>query len=184
MISNSICSSLVYFFIICMCIYIIANFFWNLRFMYVNAYHSTFSNFNLFIIWVSVQFSHSVVSDSLQPRGLKHARPPCPSPTPGVYSNSCPLPMLPSNHLILCRPLLLLPLIFPSIRIFSNESSLRIRWTKYWSFSLNISLSNEYPGLISFRMDWSYLLEVQRTLKSLSPTPQFKSIFFGTQLSL
>ena len=137
--------------------------------------HSTFSNFNLFIIWVSVQFSHSVVSDSLRPRGLKHARPPCPSPTPGVYSNSCPLPMLPSNHLILCRPLLL-PLIFPSIRGFWNESNLCIRWAKYWSFSFSISPSNEHPGLISFRMDWSYLLEVQRTLKSLSPTPQFKSI--------
>ena len=122
MISNSICSSLVYFFIICMCIYrivnIIAKFFWNLSFMYVTAYHSTFSNFNLFIIWVSVQFSHSVVSDFLRPCGLKHARPPCPSPTPGVYSNSCPLPMLPSNHLILCRPLLLLRLVFPTSRSF------------------------------------------------------------------
>ena len=76
-----------------MCIYhivnIIAKFFWSLRFMYVNAYHSSFSNFNLFTIWVSVQFSCSVVSDSLQPHGLQHARPPCPSPTPGVCSNSC-----------------------------------------------------------------------------------------------
>ena len=133
-------------------------------------------NSNNWLTLSSVQFSGSVVSEFLWPHWLQLARPPCPSPTPGVYSNSCPLPMLPSNHLILCRPLLLLPLIFPSIRIFSNESSLRIRWTKYWSFSLNISLSNEYPGLISFRMDWSYLLEVQRTLKSLSPTPQFKSI--------
>ena len=75
--------------------------------------------------------------------------------------------MMPSNHLILCCPLLLLPSIFPSIRVFSNESILRIRWPKYWSFSLNISPSNEHPGLISFRMDWLDLLEVQGTLKSL-----------------
>ena len=87
-------------------------------------------------------------------------------------SRSPPKPMsiesvLPSNHLILCRPLLLLPSIFPSIRGFSNESSLHIRWPKYWSFSLIISPSNEHPGLISFRMDWLDLLAVQGTLKSL-----------------
>ena len=87
-------------------------------------------------------------------------------------SRSSPKPMsielvMPSNHLILCRPLLLLPLIFPSIRVFSNESALCIRWPKYWSFSLNISPSNEHPGLISFRMDWLDLLAVQGTLKSL-----------------
>ena len=75
--------------------------------------------------------------------------------------------MMPSNHLILCRPLLLLPSIFPSIRVFSNESALLIRWPKYWSFSFNISPSNEHPGLISFRMDWLDLLAVQGTLKSL-----------------
>ena len=74
---------------------------------------------------------------------------------------------MPSNHLILCRPLLLLPSIFPSIRVFSNESALRIRWPKYWSFSFNISPSNEHPGLISYRMDWLDLLAVQGTLKSL-----------------
>ena len=74
---------------------------------------------------------------------------------------------MPSNHLILCRPLLLLPSIFPSIRVFSNESAFRIRWPKYWSFSFNISPSNEHPGLISFRMDWLDLLAVQGTLKSL-----------------
>jgi len=73
----------------------------------------------------------------------------------------------PSNHLILCCPLLLLPSIFPSIRVLSNESALHIRWLKYWSFSFNISPSNEYPGLISFRMDWLDLLAVQGTLKSL-----------------
>ena len=75
--------------------------------------------------------------------------------------------MMPSNHLILCRPLLLLPSIFPSIRIFSNESALHIRWPKYWSFSFNISPSNEHPGLISFRMDWLDLCAVLGTLKSL-----------------
>ena len=75
--------------------------------------------------------------------------------------------VMPSSHLILCRPLLLLPSIFPSIRVFSNESVLHIRWPKYLSFSFNISLSNEHPGLISFRMDWLDLLAVQGTLKSL-----------------
>ena len=75
--------------------------------------------------------------------------------------------VMPSNHLILCHPLLLLPSIFPSIRVFSNESALRIRWPKYWSFSFNISPSHEHPGLISFRMDWFDLLAVQGTLKSL-----------------
>ena len=83
--------------------------------------------------------------------------------------------VMPCNHLTLCRPLLLLPSIFPSIRVFSNESALSIRWPKYWSFSFNISPSNEHPELISFRMDWLDLLAVQGTLKS-SPTPQFKSI--------
>ena len=85
--------------------------------------------------------------------------------------------VMPSSHLILYRPLLLLPPIPPSIRVFSNESTLHMRWPKYWSFSLSISPSNEHPGLISFRMDWLDLLAVQGTLKSLSsPTPQFKSI--------
>ena len=81
--------------------------------------------------------------------------------------------VMPSNHLILCRPLLLLPSIFPSIRVFSNESALCIRWLKYWSFSFNISPSNEYSQLISFRMDW---LESLRDSQESSPTPQFKSI--------
>ena len=83
--------------------------------------------------------------------------------------------VMPSNHLILCRPLRLLPSIFPSIRVFSNESALCITWPKYWSFSFSISPSSEHPGLISFRMDWLDLLAVQGTFKS-SPTPQFKSI--------
>ena len=76
--------------------------------------------------------------------------------------------MMPSNHLILCHPLLLPPSIFPSIRVFSSESVLRVRWPKYWSFSFNISPSNEHPGLVSFRMDWFDLLAAQGTLKSLT----------------
>ena len=97
--------------------------------------------------------------------------------------------MMPSNHLILCFPCLLLPSIFPSIRVFSNESALRIRWPKYWSFSFNISPSNEHPGLISFRMDWFDLLAVQGTLKSLRQHRSSRasvlrhSAFFIVQLS-
>ena len=97
---------------------------------------------------ISVQFSRSVVSNSLWPHGLQHARLPCPSPTPGDYSNSCPsLWVMPSNHLILCHSPLLLPSIFPSIRVFSNELVLHIRWPKCGSFSFSISPSNEYSGL-------------------------------------
>ena len=119
-------------------------------------------------IWFkSVQFSRLVVSDSLRPHGQQHARPPCPSPTPWVYSNSWILMVMPSNHLILCHPLLLLPSIFPSVRIFSNESVICIRWPKYWSFSFSISPSNEYSALISSRMDWLDLLAFQGPLKSL-----------------
>ena len=107
---------------------------------------------------------------------MQHARLPCPSPTPGAYSKLMSIEsVVPSNRLILCRPLLLLSSVFPSIRVFSNESVLHIRWPKYWSFSFSISPSNEYSGLISFRMDWLDLLAVHGTLKS-SPTPQFKSI--------
>ena len=115
----------------------------------------------------SVQFSHSVVSDSLRPHESQHARPPCPSPTPGVHSDSRPSSQWSSSHLILCRPLLLLPPIPPSIRVFSNESALCMRWPKYWSFSFSIIPSKEIPGLISFRMDWLNLLAVQGILKSL-----------------
>ena len=84
--------------------------------------------------------------------------------------------LMPSSHLILCRPLLLLPPIPPSIRVFSNESTLHMRWSKYWSFSFSISPSNEHPGLISFRMDWLDLLAVQGIVKESFPKPQFKSI--------
>ena len=105
-------------------------------------------------MFLSVQFSCSVVFDFLQPHELQHARPPCPLPTPGVYSKLTSIELvMPSNHLILCRPFLLPPSIFPRIRVFSNQSVLRIRWLKYWSFSFNISPANEYSGLISFRMD-------------------------------
>ena len=95
-------------------------------------------------------------------------------------SHSLPKPMsiesvIKSNHLILCRPLLFLPSIFPSIRVFSSESALRIRWPEYWSFSFSISPSNEHPGVI-FRMDWLDLLAVLRDSQESSPTPQFKSI--------
>ena len=97
--------------------------------------------------------------------------------------------VIPSNHLIICRPLLLLPSIFPSIRVFSNESVLHIRWPKYWSFSFNITPSNEHPGLISFRLDWLDLFAVQGTLKSLlqhhssKASILWRSAFFIVQLS-
>ena len=126
----------------------------------------------------SVEFSHSVISDSLQSHESQHARPPCPSPTTELTS-----------HLILYHPLLPLPPISPSIRGFSNEPTLHMRWTKYWSFSFSISPSNEHPGLISFRMDWLDLLAVQGTLKSLLQHHSSKasilwcSAFFIVQLS-
>ena len=106
------------------------------------------------------------MSNSLWPHGLQHTRPPCPSPTPGVYPDSCPLSWRCHPTISFCHPLLL-PSIFPSIRVFSNELGLHIRYPKYWSFSFTISPSNEYSGLISFRMDWLDLLAVQETLKSL-----------------
>ena len=126
----------------------------------------------------SVQFSRSVVSNSLQPHGLQHTRPLCPSPAPGVYSNSCPLSwsVMPFNHFIFCCPLLLPPSIIPSIRVFSDESVLCMRWPKYWSFSFNISPSTEHSGLISFGMDWLDLLAVQGTLKSLLQHHSSKSL--------
>ena len=126
--------------------------------------------FYLMQLWMRFshnQFSRSVMSDSLWPHGLQRARLTCPSPTPRAYSNSCPLSQWCHPTISSCHPLLLPSSIFPSIRVFSNESVLRIRWPKYWSFSFNISPSNEHPGLISFGMDWLDLLAVQRTLKSL-----------------
>ena len=129
------------------------------------------------VVVSGVQFIQSVVSYSLRPHGLQHARLPCPSPAPGACSNSCPS-VTPSNHLILCRLLLLLPSVFPRIRIFSNESALHTRWPKYWSFSFSINPSNEYSGLIPFRMDWLDLLAVQGTLKSLLQHHSSKASMF------
>ena len=113
---------------------------------------------------VTVQFSRSVVSDSLQPHGRQHTRPPCPSPTPRPYRNSCPLSRWCHLTISYCHALLFLTSIFPNIRVFSIESVLPIRWPMYWSFSFSISPSKEYSGLISFRMDGLDLLAVQRTL--------------------
>ena len=137
----------------------------------------------------SVQFSRLVVSDSMTP--WKAARQASLSIT-----NSRSLlklitieSVMPSNHLILCHPLLLLPSIFPNIRVFLDESALRIRWPKYWSFSFSISPYNEYSGLISFRMDWLDLLAVQGTLESLlqhhnsKASILWRSAFFLVQLS-
>ena len=133
-----------------------------------------------------VLFSHSVVSDSLRPHEPHHTR------LPITNSRCPPKPMsielvMPSNHLILCRPLLLLPSVFPNIRIFSNESVLRVRWPKYWSFI--ISLSNEYSGLICFRIGWLDLLAVHGALKSFlqhhssEASILWPSAFFMGQLS-
>ena len=126
-------------------------------------------------LYISVQFSHTVMSNCLWFYGLQHAR------LPLSITNFWSLLKLisiylvmPSNHLILCHPLLLTS-IFPSIGVFSNKSVLHIKWPKYWSFSFSIILSSEYSGLISFRMDWLDLLAVQGTQES-PPTPQFKSI--------
>ena len=127
-------------------------------------------------------FSHSVLSDSLQPHGLQDRGFPVlyhlPEQQQQQQQSLLKLmsieSMMTSNNFILCHPLLLLPTIFPSIRVFS-ESVLRIRWPKYWSFSFIVTPSNEYSGLVSFRMDWVNLFAVQETQGS-SPTPQFKSI--------
>ena len=138
-----------------------------------------------------VQFSRSVESDSLRHHESQHTRPPCPSPTNSQSSPKlmCIKSVMPPIHLILCYLLLLLPPIPPSIGVFSNESTLRMRWPKYWRFSFSISPSNEHLGLISFRMDWLDLLAVQETLKSLLQHHSSKasilrcSAFFTVQLS-
>ena len=137
-----------------------------------------------------VQFSRSVVSNSLRPHELQYARPPCPSPSPGVHANSCPSsrwcqPAISSSVI----PFSSCPQSLPASESFSNESTLCMRWPKYWSFSLSISPSNEHPGLISFRMDWLDLLVDQGTLESLLQHHSSKasilwhSAFFIVQLS-
>ena len=134
-------------------------------------------------IFSSVQFSRSVASDSLRPHELQHARPPSITNSQSSPKLTSIKLVMPSSHLILCHPLLLLPPIPPSIRVFSNESTLCKRWPKYWSFSFSIIPSKEHPGLISFRMDWLDLLAIQGTLKSLLQHHSSKHQFFGTQLS-
>ena len=121
-----------------------------------------------FSLLQSVPFNGSVISDSLRPYCLQHIRLHCPSPTPRACLKFKPIKLvMPSNHLILCRPLLLWPSIFPCIWVFSNESTLHMRWPKYYSFSFSISPSKEHPALTSFRIDWLDLLAVRGTLKSL-----------------
>ena len=122
----------------------------------------------------SVHFSSLAQSCSTHwPHKSQHTRPPCPSTTPGVHPNSCPSSCW---CFVPCRPLLLLSLIFPSIRVFSNESVIHIRWPKCWSFNFNISPSNEYSGLISFKIDWFWSPCSPRDSQESSPTPHFKSI--------
>ena len=134
-------------------------------------------------------FSCSVVSNSWQLHELQHAKLPCPSPSPELAQTHFQWVGVPSNRLVFCHPLLFLPSIFPSIRVFSNESVFCIRWPKYWSFSFSISPSNEYSGLISFRIDWFDFLAVQGTLKSLLQPHSSKAsvlqhlAFFMVQLS-
>ena len=121
----------------------------------------------LFWLFSLVQFSCSVVSNPLRPHGLQRQASLSITNSQSLLKFMSIESVMLSNNLILCHPLLLLPSIFPTIRVFSNESVLSIRWPKYWSFSFSISPSNEYSGLMSFKIDWLDLLEVQRTLKSL-----------------
>ena len=131
-------------------------------------YSICITSFNTHSNASSPLFSHSAVSGSLLPHVRQHVRLLCPSPTSRSLLKVMSIEsLMASNHLILCRPLLLLSSIFPSIRVFSNESVLRVGWPKYWSFSFDIIPSNEYSGLISFRMDWLDLLAVQGTLKTI-----------------
>ena len=158
-------------------------------FLFAGKGHALFCNCSLISSVLLLLFSRSVVSDSATPWTAAHQ-------ASLSFTNSGSLlrlmsieSVMPSSHLILCRPLLFLPSIFPSIGVFSNESVVCIRWPKYWSFSFSISPSNEYSGLISFRMDWFDLLAVQGTLKSLLQHHSLKapilqhSAFFMVQLS-
>ena len=129
-------------------------------------------------------FSRSVVFDSLQPHGLQHARLPCPSPSPEACSNSSPLNWWCPNHLILCCPLLLLPTIFPNIRVFSNELALHIRWPKYWSFSFSISPSNNIQDWFPLGLSGLISLQSKGLSGVFSNTTVQKHQFFGAQPSL
>ena len=136
-------------------------------------------------MWMLILFNCSVVSDPLQPNEPKHARFPCPSLSPRVCSHSCSFswwchPTISSS----VTPLLLLPSIFPSSRILSNEFALHIRWPNYWSFNCSINPSNEFSGLISFMIDWYDLFAVQGTLKRLLQHPSLKASILGAWPSL
>ena len=139
--------------------------------------------FILIVTCLSVQFSHSVMSDSLRPQGLQHGRPPCPSPTPRACSNSSFESVMPSNHLILCHPLHLLPSNFPSIRVFSNDSVLCIRWPKYWSFSFNISPSMNTQDWSPLRWTGWISLQFKGLSRVFSNTTVQKHQYFGAQPS-
>ena len=147
------------------------------------------NNGNLVPQFISVQFSLSLVSDSLRPHKLQHARPPCPLHLPEFSKFMSIVSVMLCSHLILWHPLLLLLSIFPSIRVFSNESAVRIRWPNYWSFSFSISPSSKYSGLISLKIDWFDLLLPQGLSEVFSSTTVRKTLilrrstFFTVQLS-
>ena len=166
-------------------IWYVIKFIYNLSQSLSDLYFETFQ-------FSSVQFSRSVVSDSLRPHEPQHTRPPCPSPTPGVYSNSCPLsqwchPAISSSSSVV--PFSSCPQSLPASGSFQMSQLLHMRWPKYWSFRFSISPFNQHPGLLSFRMDWLDLLAVQGTLKSLLQHHSSKasilrcSAFFIVQLS-
>ena len=138
-----------------------------------------------YFTWFEVHCSVAKLCPTLQPQGLKHARLPCPSLSHEVCSDSCPMSqsVMPSKHLIPCPPLLLLLSIFPSIRVFSSELTLHIRWPEYWNFSFSISPSNEHPGLISFRWTSWISLQSKGLSRVFSNTTVQKYQFFGTQPS-
>ena len=145
---------------------------------------SIFRYFMASLVCQMLFFSHSVVSDSLKFHKLQHTRPPCPSLCPRVCSNSCPLSQWCQPTIILCCPLLLLPSIFSSIKVFSSESALRIRWPEYWSFSFRISPFNEYSGLISFGLTGLISLQFKGLSGVFSSITVWKHRFFSTQPSL
>ena len=167
-----------------------------LSYLFINIkIQISFSKLHLYFDWLdffsfisikkySVQFSRSVTSDSLQPHGLQHPRLSYPTPTSRAYLNLCPSSPWCHSTISSSHPLLLSPSIFTSIRVFSNESVLCIRWPKYWSFNFSISPSNESSGPISFRMDWLNLLQSKGLSRVFSNTTVQKHQFFGVQLSL